>query len=318
MGIFLETCPEFIVASIASLKAGAAFMPMSLDSPESLLRSIVAESQPKVVITRTRHMPRLRHLTGTHILPVDGDPFWKRFKAETPGTDTTGDSLAFIPYTSGTTGDPKGVMLTSDSVISSYFARYRFSSYSAGDRVACNIFFAWEFLRPLLKGGTVYVIPDDVVFQPRALAAFISEHQISEMLFTPSLLQGVLNSANRDLLRDQVSSLRVVWLNGEVVPTSLLKLALDVLPDSARVFNTYSISETHDVCTVELTDWPLDGVDVCPVGLPMAGVAVRVLPEGQSTLASRGDGELFIGGRGLGQGLLEEARPGCREIRPPQ
>ena len=305
VGIFLETCPEFIVASIASLKAGAAFMPMSLDSPESLLRSIVAESQPKVVITRTRHMPRLRHLTGTHILPVDGDPFWKRFKAETPGTDTTGDSLAFIPYTSGTTGDPKGVMLTSDSVISSYFARYRFSSYSAGDRVACNIFFAWEFLRPLLKGGTVYVIPDDVVFQPRALAAFISEHQISEMLFTPSLLQGVLNSANRDLLRAQLSSLRVVWLNGEVVPTSLLKLALDVLPDSARVFNTYSISETHDVCTVELTDWPLDGVDVCPVGLPMAGVAVRVLPEGQSTLASRGDGELFIGGRGLARGYLK-------------
>ena len=318
VGIFMETCPEFIVASIATLKAGAAFMPMSLDSPESLLRSIVAESQPKVVITRTRHMPSLRHLTGTHILPVDGDPFWKRFKAETPGTDTTGDSLAFIPYTSGTTGDPKGVMLTSDSVISSYFARYRFSSYSAGDRVACNIFFAWEFLRPLLKGGTVYVIPDDIVFQPRALAAFISEHQISEMLFTPSLLQGVLNSANRNLLRAKLSSLRVVWLNGEVVPTSLLKLARNVLPDSARVFNTYSISETHDVCTVELTDWPLDGVDVCPVGLPMAGVAVRVLPEGQSTLASRGDGELFIGGRGLGPGLLEEARPGCREIRPPQ
>ena len=230
VGIFLETCPEFIVASIATLKAGAAFMPMSLDSPESLLRSIVAESQPKVVITRTRHMPRLRHLTGTHILPVDGDPFWKRFKAETPGTDTTGDSLAFIPYTSGTTGDPKGVMLTSDSVISSYFARYRFSSYSAGDRVACNIFFAWEFLRPLLKGGTVYVIPDDIVFQPRALAAFISEHQISEMLFTPSLLQGVLNSANRNLLRAQLSSLRVVWLNGEVVPTSLLKLARTSCP----------------------------------------------------------------------------------------
>ena len=227
VGIFLETCPEFIVASIATLKAGAAFMPMSLDSPESLLRSIVAESQPKVVITRTRHMPRLRHLTGTHILPVDGDPFWKRFKAETPGTDTTGDSLAFIPYTSGTTGDPKGVMLTSDSVISSYFARYRFSSYSAGDRVACNIFFAWEFLRPLLKGGTVYVIPDDVVFQPRALAAFISEHQISEMLFTPSLLQGVLNSANRDLFRDQLSSLRVVWLNGELLPRSEALVPID-------------------------------------------------------------------------------------------
>ena len=305
VGIFMETCPEYIVASIGTLKAGAAFMPMSLDSPEPLLRSIVSKSQPKVVITKTQHLSRLCQITSTHILPIDGDPFWKRFAAETPEAEPAGDSLAFIPYTSGTTGDPKGVMQTSGSVMSSYFARYRFSSYSAGDRVACNIFFPWEFLRPLLKGGTVYVVPDDVVFLPRALAAFISEHRISEMLFTPSLLQGVLNSADHKLLRAQLSSLRVIWLNGEVVPTSLLKLALDVLPDAARVFNTYSISETHDVCTVELTDLRLDGVDVCPVGLPMDGVTVRVLPEGESTLASHGTGELFIGGRGLARGYLK-------------
>ena len=305
VGIFMETCPEYIVASIGTLKAGAAFMPMSLDSPEPLLRSIVSKSQPKVVITKTQHLSRLCQITNTHILPIDGDPFWKRFGTATPEAEPAGDSLAFIPYTSGTTGDPKGVMQTSGSVMSSYFARYRFSSYSAGDRVACNIFFPWEFLRPLLKGGTVYVVPDETVFLPRALAAFISEHEISEMLFTPSLLQGVLNSADHKLLRAQLSSLRVIWLNGEVVPTSLLKLALDVLPDSARVFNTYSISETHDVCTVELTDLRLDGVDVCPVGLPMDGVTVRVLPEGESTLASHGTGELFIGGRGLARGYLK-------------
>ena len=102
-----------------------------------------------------------------------------------------------------------------------------------------------------------------------------------------------------------MSSLRVVWLNGEVVPTSLLKLALSVLPDAVRVFNTYSISETHDVCTVELTDLCVDGMDVCPVGFPMDGVTVRVLPEGRSAFTSSGAGELFIGGRGLAQGYLK-------------
>ena len=89
-------------------------------------------------------------------------------------------------------------MLTGGAMISSYFARYKFSSYGVGDRVGCNIFFPWEFLRPLLKGGTVYVIPDDVIFLSRALAAFISENRISEVLFTPSLLQGILNSADHD------------------------------------------------------------------------------------------------------------------------
>ena len=104
------------------------------------------------------------------------------------------------------------------------------------------------------------------------------------------------------MLREQLSSLRVVWLNGEVVPVSLVKLALDVLPESARVFNTYSISETNDVCTIELTGLRLDGMDTCPVGYPMDGVKVRVRPQDGSAPASSGVGELLIGGKALARG----------------
>ena len=304
VGIFMETCREYIVAAIATLKAGGAFMPMDLDTPDPLLRAILSESQPKVVLTKAQHLPRLGHITQTHILPLDSDRSWTRLDSGIQCARVADKDLAFLPYTSGTTGDPKGVMQTIGSVISSYFARYEFSSYSVGDRVACNIFFPWEFLRPLLKGGTVYAIPDDVVFVPRALARFISEHQITEILFTPSLLQGVLNSSDRDRLREQLSSLRVVWMNGEVVPVSLLKLALDVLPGSARIYNTYSISETHDVCTVDLTGLCVDGMDTCPVGFPMDGVKVMVRPQGRSALISEGVGELMIGGRGLARGYL--------------
>ncbi len=304
VAIFMETCREYIVATIATLKAGGAFMPMALDSPDTLLRSILSESQPKVVLTTARHLRRLDRLTQTRTMALDGDRSWVSLDAGERFARVADEDLAFLPYTSGTTGDPKGVMQTSGSVISSYFARYQFSSYSVGDRVACNIFFPWEFLRPLLKGGTVYVVPDDVVFVPRALTRFISEHQITEILFTPSLLQGVLNSSDRDRLREQLSSLRVVWLNGEVVPVSLLKLALEVLPGSARIFNTYSISETHDVCTVDLTDLCVDGMDTCPVGFSMDGVKVMVRPPGESALISGGVGELMIGGQGLARGYL--------------
>ena len=305
VGIFMETCPEYIVASLGILKAGAAFMPLSLDSPDNLLSAIVSESQPRAVITKAGHLTRLSRFSGTPIVPIDGDGSWRNGYEESGNVRFSGDNLAFVPYTSGTTGAPKGVMQTGGSLISSYMARYKFSSYKVGDRVACNIFFPWEFLRPLLKGGTVYVIPDDIVFLPRALTRFISEHQISEMLFTPSLLQGVLNSADRDVLRGQLAPLRVVWLNGEVVPASLLSQAREVLPACARLFNTYSISETHDVCTVDLSNFCLDGLDVCPVGMPMEGVEVRVLPEGKPELSPSGSGELYIGGRGLARGYVK-------------
>ena len=305
VGICMEPCPEYIVASIGTLKAGGAFMPVALDLPDSLLGTLVSESQPKVVITKARHLPRLSKFAGPRLLAVDSDQSWRVPDSATDEICVDTGNLAFLPYTSGTTGQPKGVMQTSGALISSYLARYRFSSYSVGDRVACNIFFPWEFLRPLLKGATAYVIPDDVVFAPRALTKFIAEHRITEILFTPSLLQGVLNSTARNCLRAALSSLRVVWLNGEVVPASLLGLSLDVLPRSARVFNTYSISETHDVCTIELTDLCLDTRDVSPVGYAMDGVKLQLLPEGQSDLASSGIGELFIGGRGLARGYLK-------------
>ena len=304
VGIYMETCREFIVATIATLKAGGAFMPIALDSPDSLLKAVLSESQPKVVLTKAQHLPRLGQVAQSRVLPLDSDRSWVRLESGNHRARFADEDMAFLPYTSGTTGDPKGVMQTSGAVISSYFARYEFSSYGVGDRVACNIFFPWEFLRPLLKGGTVYVVPDDVVFVPRALARFISEHRITEILFTPSLLQGVLNSSGRDRLREQLSSLRVVWLNGEVVPVSLLKQALDVLPGSARIFNTYSISETHDVCTVDLTDLCVEGMDNCPVGLSMDGVKIMVRPQGESALVSGGVGELMIGGQGLARGYL--------------
>ena len=305
VGIFMETCSEYVVASIGTLKAGAAFMPLALESPDDLLRSILTEARPNVIVTRAQHVTRLNLLTGAQILPIDSDQSWRSCKVEASEPGITRDNLAFVPYTSGTTGNPKGVMQTHGAVISSYFGRYGFSSYEAGDRVACNIFFVWEFLRPLIRGGTVYIIPDEVIFLPRMLTAFISEHGISEILFTPSLLQAVLNSADRESLRHELASLKVVWLNGEVVPASLLGQSKDVFPVSTRLFNTYSISEAHDVCTVDLRDLLLEGRDLCPVGFPMDGVAVGVSGERGSGLLTKGTGELFIGGRGLARGYLK-------------
>ena len=308
VGIFTETCSEYIVACIGALKAGAAFMPLALDSPDNLLKSILAEATPRVIITKQKYISRLARLdqrSPTHVLVMDGDQSWRGVNSGAHQPIVPSSNLAFVPYTSGTTGDPKGVMQTHGAVLSSYFGRYKYSSYKVGDRVACNIFFIWEFLRPLLKGGTVYVIPDDVIFLPRSLTRFIFENGITEVLFTPSLVQGIMNSADHETLRTELESLRVVWLNGEVVTVSVLEQALDVFPKGTRLFNTYSISETHDVCTVDLSTVSLDGKGACPVGFPMDGVIVRVFPEGGSSLTSVGTGELYIGGRGLARGYLE-------------
>ena len=108
VGIFMETCPEYMVAAIGTLKAGGAFMPMALDSPDLLLRAIVSESQPKVIITKGQHLSRLAQFTGTRILPVDSDQCWQGFDAGDHEASIASGDLAFLPYTSGTTGRPEG------------------------------------------------------------------------------------------------------------------------------------------------------------------------------------------------------------------
>ena len=306
VGIFMETCSDYVTSCIGTLKAGGAFMPLALESPDNLLKTILEKSKPKLVITKQRYLSRLGSCAEIQVLVIDTDDTWQG-AAESPPPVNSPHDLAFVPYTSGTTGEPKGVMQTHGALISSYFGRYSFSSYKPGDRVACSVFFTWEFLRPLLKGGTVYIIPDDVVFLPRILTRYISENRITEILFTPSLLQGVLNSADLETLRTDLETLRVVWLNGEVVSGRLREQALAALPAHARLFNTYSISEAHDVCTFELISAPQDQADICPVGLPMVGVEVRVLAEDGSDLNCVGTGELCIGGLGLARGYLERA-----------
>ncbi|MEE8302756.1 MAG: thioester reductase domain-containing protein, partial [Candidatus Tectomicrobia bacterium] len=222
--------------------------------------------------------------------------------------------LAYVVYSSGTTGAPKGVLAPHRGSVHSYRCRDAFSPYGPGDRVACNVFFVWELLRPLLKGGTVYVVPDDMIYDPRPLLDFLDRHQITEMLFTPSLLESVINAVDEMTIRRKMASLNVVWLNGEVVTTNLKHRLLDTLPAHTRLLNTYSISECHDVANEDLrtaSDLPSG---LCAVGRAMPEVTLRLLDEDLQAVRDGEAGELFIGGPCLARGYLNKPELTARQF----
>ena len=97
VGIFMETCSNYIVSCIGALKAGGAFMPLALESPDNLLNTILKEAKPKVVITKKCHLPRLSSYADAHVLLIVGDRTLN-VEAEPQSPSISPHNLAFVPW----------------------------------------------------------------------------------------------------------------------------------------------------------------------------------------------------------------------------
>jgi thioester reductase-like protein len=183
----------------------------------------------------------------------------------------------------------------------SYDLRFRLSDLSPGDRVACNVFFIWEMLRPLLRGATVVCVPDEASYDPVALVDLLAHQHVTETLMTPTLLAAVL-SRHSDIQAD-LPDLRTLWFNGEVVTTDLARRAMKALPQT-RLLNCYSASETHEIACGDIRDIIDNEVPYCPVGPPVDPEHIYILAESGRKVDDGVPGELFVGGSLLARGYL--------------
>lgn len=304
VGVLMERRLEYVVACLAALKAGGAYLTLEMAYPDALLADVIADARPRVVLTLDAHAGRLPEEMPRLCM----DEGWEDdIPEELPsGEDrprANPEDLAFVSYSAGTTGKPKGIANPHRAPVGSYLWRFGLSDYGAGDRVGCNVFFIWEMLRPLLRGATTVVIPDDAIYDPPTLAGFLEEYGISEVLVTPSLLATLLDAEGPDLT-DRLRSLRTLWLNGEVVTKGLARRALGLLP-RVRLMNVYSISETHEVAAGDVKDLVEDPHSThCSVGLPRDPERVYVLDEVGNRVPDGTAGELCVGGDLLARGYI--------------
>ncbi|WP_168583125.1 type I polyketide synthase [Gephyromycinifex aptenodytis] len=327
VGIYLPTSADFVAGYLGALKAGGAYMPLDLTLPPAALAEVLQVADPVAIITDDEHaggLPRSWHERGA---VVRLGPGWQERLGATdlPELDAGADSgrrrlpgpdsLAYCVMSSGTTGVPKGIICPHRGAVNSYSWRLRHLPYQGEEREACNVFFVWEVLRPMLAGRTAYVIPDEVIFDPARLVAYLRDNAITRVLFTPSLLDTVLSTPGLDL-ESAFAHLRILYLNGEVVPTALQQRFTRRFPDIALV-NDYSISETHDVCTSDLSE--LDAritPKFAPVGTPMDNVRIVLLDEARRPVPWGFVGEIYVGGDSLARGYLAQPEMTAQRFIP--
>lgn len=305
VGILMNTSPEYAVALFGILKTGAAYVLLDKALPVAAVRRILEKASVEIVVTNHRFAASLPPDWSGRVLSLDEGwqaQLGKVSPANPQAVDL--DAPAQIMFSSGTTGEPKGVVCPHRSAVSSYQWRYHALPYAPDEREAVNLFLVGEIMRPILAGIPAYLIPDDVIYDPYRLVDYLERNRISRILLTPSLLDVLLSSGLLDV-PSPLPDLRFIYLSGEVLTAALFARARDTLPH-VRIINYYGAAEAHDVTHIDLSEInPATVQKVVPVGPPQHNASVYILGEKRDPVPLGFLGDVFVGGDVLAHGYLD-------------
>lgn len=301
VGICLPAGIEFIVAVLAVLKAGGAYLPLDPDHPAGRLAYMLGEAAAAAVITTGDFCDRLP-AEGPAVLALD-DPMvmaaLSQFADSVPPNGLSPASAAYVLYTSGSSGMPKAVLVEHRALARSVAARLRYyadpvQTFLLLSPVIFDSSIAGIFWT-LCTGGTL-LIPRPGPKLADEIAGDVLRYQVTHMLAVPSLL-AQLTEAQARLSAGPLHPLRVVISAGEACPAGLAE-RLSALAPSAALVNEYGPTEASVWATaaaIEPGGTPLIGAPVTGTDCHVLDAALRPVPPGVT-------GELYIGGPGLARG----------------
>lgn len=329
VGLYLNKSIESVVAIYGILKAGAAYVPLDPQAPESRLAYIGQNCGIRCLITSAGKVgvaPELIRLGAPHryLVVMDSDspavdvPSNVRVvsvgeidsrESTPPKVAVNALSLGYILYTSGSTGAPKGVMLSHLNGMA--FVEWAVDEFgvNADDRLSSHAplhfdLSIFDFFAASRAGASVTLVPPEASYFPVQITRLIDECEITIWYSVPSILNLILVRGN--LKPGAFPHLRAILFAGEVFPTKYLRQLMSLLPHT-RFSNLYGPTETN-VCTwYDVAPIPDDQNEPIPIGRPITGTkAFAVTDEGR--VAQPGEsGELFVSGPTVMQGYWADA-----------
>ncbi|MER5796555.1 amino acid adenylation domain-containing protein [Streptomyces sp. NPDC001980] len=303
VGVSLHRGVDLVVALLAVLKAGAAYVPLNPDYPAERLAFIAEDTQIAAVVTDGAPTPLPDRLT---LLPVDAVPR----NADTPLPAPDPERVAYVIHTSGSTGTPKGVLVRHRNVAALLAATAGPDGFGLGEDDVWSLFHSfafdfsvWEIWGCLLTGGHLVVVSHETARDPESFHALLAAEGVTVLNQTPSAFAQLLAA---DSAAPRPLALRLLIFGGEPLDARMLLPWLDRYPERVcRVVNMYGITET----TVHCTWRDLSRADALAgtrsVGRALPGWRLYVLDEAGRPVAPGVPGEIHVAGAGVTAGYLD-------------
>lgn len=336
IALCLDRGLEMIISILGILKAGAAYVPLDPGHPADRLRCILQDTKAKIVITNAVYLQSLQQINmksdvlndttnlGTHkgfirdkqieMLAIDCPDLDKQLKGlpiKNTSIITTSKNLAYVMYTSGTTGTPKGVMITHKAIISRIFYLIKEHGVNSLFNIASKIPYIFdpsvrEIFLSLLSGARLVIFSEEVNQNTDKLINLCSKSSIHLLIFVPSHLSIFLTNM-KELSKQRLEMLKIKFLYccGEVLTKNLVVDLKQYLPDLI-IKNQYGPTEG---CLFsfefDLTQNSHLSSNI-PVGKIVDNMKGYVLDANQMPLTIGAIGEIYIGGDGLARGYLNQ------------
>lgn len=327
VGLYVDRSREMVVAMLAVLRAGGAYLPMDVSAPRARLRHILDDSRALLVLTTSRLADAAVEALGSRWpveiidgtaagLPPAASPddseYWEhRGNPDDLSGPSHPEQLAYIIYTSGSTGKPKGCLITSAALARHAAAAMRYFGLGPGDRVlqftAANFDVAAEEIFPTLGSGAALYIPSRATLASMSdFSDYLERNQITVINLPAPFWHSWVSYLGASA-RPPPAALRLVVAGSDAMAVDQVTRWRALAPSSTRLCNAYGVTEATITATLYPVPARWDAAALprsVPIGWPFGNTQVYLLDRYRQPVPVGVPGELYIGGSGLARGYL--------------